>query len=98
MYGKMLHLCMFNFISDSMEDLVFVYFVVNFISMLPVVWGADKRTVNNLFACVITLLFSPVVGFLLVLCYPLKEDVEYQEMMLVRMEKILQKLEKGEEN
>ena len=90
----MLHLRMFNFISDSMENLPIVYFIVNFISLIPVVWGADKRTVNNLFACVITLLFSPVVGLLFVLCFPLKEDGEYQEKMLIRMDKILQKFEK----
>lgn len=76
-----------------MENLIWIYLFANFFSMLPIVWAADKRTVNNLFACAITLLFSPVIGFLLVLCYPLKEDVEYQERMLVRMDKLLEKLE-----
>ena len=77
-----------------MDNLIFMYFVANVISLIPVVWGADKRTVNNLFACVITLLFSPVVGLLFVLCFPLKEDSEYQEKMIIRMGKLLQKLEK----
>lgn len=75
-----------------MENLVFIYLVVNFISMLPLVWAADKRTVSNLFACVITLLFSPIIGFLFVLCYPLKEEIDYQEKMIIRMDKILQKM------
>lgn len=79
-----------------MDAVIVAYFAVNFFSLIPVVWGADKRTVNNLFACVITLLFSPVVGLLFILCYPLKEDSEYQERMLLRMDKILQKLEKEE--
>lgn len=77
-----------------MENLLFIYFLVNFISMIPLAWAADKRKVNNLFACVVGMLFSPIVGLLFILCYPLKESIEYQEKMLIRMDKILQKLEK----
>ncbi|WP_118299363.1 hypothetical protein [Bacteroides ovatus] len=79
-----------------MENLFFIYFLINFIAMIPVAYAADKRIVSTGWAALITLIFSPVIGFLFVLCYPTKAESEYQEKMLLRMNNILERLPRKE--
>lgn len=79
-----------------MENLFILYFVVNFISLVPIAYAADKRTVSCGWAALVSLVFSPIIGFLFILCYPSKSDLDYQQRMLRMMNDLPEKI--GKEN
>lgn len=68
-----------------MENLIFIYAVMNFLSLIPTAYAADKRVVSLGFSCLIALIFSPLIGFLYILCHPTKAEKEYQDKMLRKM-------------
>ena len=59
-----------------MGNLIFIYALVNLISLIPVAHAADKR---------VALIFSPLIGFLFILCHPTKTEKEYQDRMIRMM-------------
>ena len=66
--------------------------------ILSVVVGnlGSKRTIGYGWALFWSLIFSPIVGVIIVLCYPRKEDVEYQERMLAATRRAAEKSELDE--
>lgn len=56
----------------------------------------SKRTIGYGWALFWSLIFSPIVGAIIVLCYPRKEDVEYQERMLAATRRAAEKSELDE--
>ena len=66
--------------------------------ILSVVVGnlGSKRTIGYGWALFWSLIFSPIIGVIIVLCYPRKEDVEYKERMLAATRKAAEKSELDE--
>jgi hypothetical protein len=56
----------------------------------------SKRTIGYGWALFWSLIFSPIIGVIIVLCYPRKEDVEYQERMLAAARRAAEKSELDE--
>lgn len=56
----------------------------------------SKRTIGYGWALFWSLIFSPIIGVIIVLCYPRKEDVEYQERMLAATRRAAEKSELDE--
>ena len=46
-----------------MGNLIFIYALVNLISLIPGAQAADKRVVITGWAALVALIFSPVMGF-----------------------------------
>ena len=63
---------------DSFGLLVLLYLC----SIIPVAYAADKRQVGIGITALISLLFTPFIGFLFILCHPTKDEVEYHQRML----------------
>ena len=68
-----------------MGNLIFIYALVNLISLIPVAHAADKRVVSTGWASLVALIFSPLIGFLFILCHPPKTEKEYQDRMIRMM-------------
>ena len=64
-----------------MGNLIFIYALVNLISLIPVAHAADKRVVSTGWASLVALIFSPLIGFLFILCHPTKTEKEYQPFL-----------------
>lgn len=77
-------------------EFIFIYFIINLVFLLPVLYAADKREVSLGKALLVSFVFSPIIGFLFILCHPTRDEIKYQEKMLLRMDKILEKLSKEE--
>lgn len=60
-----------------MEDLLTLYFLFSFLGSIAVFYAGLNRTVNVYLAFFVSLIFSPLIGFLFVLCYPTyhEEDI-----------------------
>ena len=56
----------------------------------------SKRTIGYGWALFWSLIFSPIIGVVIVLCYPRKEDVEYKERMLAATRRAAEKSELDE--
>lgn len=56
----------------------------------------SKRTIGYGWALFWSLIFSPIIGVIIVLCYPRKEDVEYKERMLAATRRAAEKSELDE--
>ena len=68
-----------------MGNLIFIYALVNLISLIPVAHAADKRVVSTGWTYLVALIFSPLIGFLFILCHPTKTEKEYQDRMIRMM-------------
>ena len=68
-----------------MGNLIFIYALVNLISLIPVAHAADKRVVSTGWASLVALIFSPLIGFLFILGHPTKTEKEYQDRMIRMM-------------
>lgn len=74
--------------------LLFTYFFVNFLFIIPLVHAADKRDVRPLTASLVTLICTPIIGFLFVISHPLKSDLEFHDELLNRLSEINEKIKK----
>ena len=63
-------------------EYIILYFAVNLIYLIPILYAADKRDVGFSKAMLISFVFSPVIGFLFILCHPTREDVIFHKKML----------------
>ena len=77
-----------------MEEILYIYLFVSFITIIPLSYAADNRKVNLVGAAIVSLLFSPIIGFLFVLCHPYKSVIDYQQRMLRMMNDMPEKLKK----
>lgn len=78
-----------------MENFLFVYLLVNFVSLIPIAYAADKRTVGTGWAVLVSLIFSPLIGFLFILCHPSKAEIDYQQRMIRIMNDLPDRLGEG---
>lgn len=63
-------------------EYIILYFAVNLICLIPILYAADKRDVGFSKAMLISFVFSPLIGFLFILCHPTREDVIFHKKML----------------
>ena len=62
-----------------MGNLIFIYALVNLISLIPVAHAADKRVVSTGWASLVALIFSHLIGLLFILCNTTKTEKENQD-------------------
>lgn len=73
-----------------MNDFITYLFLFNVFGSLALMFAALERTVSLWLALIVSVIFSPVIGFLFVLCFPTKIDEDtklYLKTILDRIDK-----------
>lgn len=73
-----------------MNDFITYLFLFNIFGSLALMFAALERTVPSWLAFIVSVIFSPIIGFLFVLCFPTKIDEDskrYLKAILERMNK-----------
>lgn len=71
-----------------MEETLFTYFFINCLFLIPLVHAAKHREVRVLTASLVSLIYTPIIGFLFVISHPLKSDLEFHDKLLNQLSEI----------
>lgn len=77
-------------------EFIIVYFIINLVFLIPVLYAADKRDVSLNKALLVSFVFSPIIGFLFILCHPTRAEVKFQREMLDMMDNLMNKSKEEE--